>query len=646
MINYSADKIETFEGAAAVRKRPGMYIGSIGTKGLHHLVYEVVDNAVDEATAGYCTHIEVKIHPGESISVQDNGRGIPVDIHTKEQKSALEVVMTMLHAGGKFNTGIYAQGTSGLHGVGVSCVNALSSFLKATVWREGKTFEQRYSKGIPLKPVQEVGSSTRTGTLIFFTPDKTIFEATTYDYKTIAARLRELAYLNPGLTIQLIDLRNTQEEQQQSETFYAKEGLKEFLVHLEANRTPLLPSPIHIQKEKKGIKVEVAIMYNTGHKENIFSYANSIKTFEGGTHLVGLKKGFTRGIKTYGDKSGAFERAKITPTGEDFREGATIVLSVKVPEPQFSGQEKTRLTNTAVTAIVDAAVSEALQVYLEENPKQAKIIIEKIIIAAQARQAARRARDLIQRKNALQTTSLPGKLADCSEKDPALCEIWFVEGNSAAGTGKNARKRDTQAILPLRGKILNIEKSHEHKIYGSEEIKNIITALGVSFHDGENGRITNLDKLRYHKIIIMTDADVDGSHIRTLILTLFFRYMREIIEKGYLYIALPPLFLVKKGTLEEYCWNEAQRDTAIAKLNAQQKKGDPLVQRYKGIGEMNEKQLWDTTLNPSTRILKRVTIASAHEADQLLSVLMGDNVAPRKALIEKYAKDVDVANIL
>lgn len=644
--NYSASNIQILEGLEGVRKRPGMYIGSIGTKGLHHLVSEVVDNAIDEALAGYCTKIQVEIHPGEKISVQDNGRGIPTGIHAKEKRSALEVVMTTLHAGGKFSQDTYKV-ASGLHGVGLSCVNALSSYAKATVRRGGIIFEQTYEKGIPLSTVKEIGTTDETGTTIFFKPDETIFEVTAYQYDTIATRLRELAYLNPNLTITLTDLRTTNEEGlHRSDTFYAETGLKEYIAYLDHNREHILPETIYVETNQDNVVVEIALNYNTGHSEHIISYANNIHTFEGGTHLLGIKRGLTRAMKTYGEKSKIFERAKITPSGDNFREGITAVISVKLSDPQFSGQEKTRLTNSRIASLVDNAINNAMQVYLEENPKQAKLIMDKAILAAQASQAARRARDLIQRKTLLSShNALPGKLADCPNKDPRVSEIFLLEGSSAAGISKQARNRNTQAILPLRGKILNIEKAQEYKMYESEPIRNIITALGVTFQDTEEGRITNIEKLRYHKIIIMTDADVDGRHIRTLLLTLFFRHMPELIQKGYVYIALPPLYLVKKGKNEHYCWDEKEREKAMADL-ATKGKGDIIVQRYKGLGEMNADQLWATTLNPETRVLKQVNIESAMEADRLFSVLMGDSIPLRRALIEKHSKEVDVVDIL
>ncbi len=643
--NYSASNIQILEGLEAVRKRPGMYIGGVNSRGLHHLVSEVVDNSIDEALAGYCSEVKVTIHPDEMISVADNGRGIPTGIHPKEKRSALEVVMTVLHAGGKFDKDTYKV-SGGLHGVGVSCVNALSSYLKATIYREGKIFEQTYAKGIPNAPVAVVGESDQTGTTILFKPDESIFEVTTYQYPIIANRLRELSFLNPKLRIHLKDLRTTDEEgNHQEDIFYSEKGLAEFIAYLDSNRESILPEPIHVTGMKNQIAVEVAINYNTGHSEQIVSYANNINTAEGGTHLVGLKRGFTRALKKYGEQSGAFEKAKVKPSGDDFREGTTMIVSIKIPEPQFSGQEKTRLTNAEVSVIVDQAVNEATQNYLEIHPKKAKLIMDKVILAAKARQAARQARELIQRKGALSSTSLPGTLADCANKNPASSELFIVEGMSAGGTAKNGRDRHSQAILPLRGKVLNIERTQEHKIYQNEQIRNIITALGVTFEDKEEKRVTNLDKLRYHKIIIMTDADVDGSHIRTLILTLFFRHMPELVERGHIYIALPPLYLIeRKGSKKYYCWTEKEREEAIATLQ-NQGRGEVRVQRYKGLGEMGEKQLWNTTLDPKQRILKQVTIASAIEADRIFSQLMGDKSIHRKELIEKYAKDVDMSII-
>jgi DNA gyrase subunit B len=631
--NYSADNIQVLEGLEAVRKRPAMYIGDIGAKGLHHLVWEVVDNSIDEAMAGYCTHIKVQINPDNSVTVRDDGRGIPTGIHQKEGRSALEVVMTVLHAGGKFDKDTYKV-SGGLHGVGVSCVNALSIHLKVTVYREGKIFEQEYSKGNPLYPVREIGVSDETGTEVHFLPDDTIFTSKVYNYSTIANRLRELAFLNAGIRISLTDLRETDEEGNfLSEDFYSEGGLKEFVEYLDNTRERLIPTPIYMEGDKGGIPVQVAMLYNTSYTENVFSYVNNINTYEGGTHIAGFRRAITRTIKAYADRSGMLEKAKVEITGDDFREGLTAVISVKVAEPQFEGQTKTKLGNSDVMGAVDTCVGDMLNTYLEENPKEARSIIQKVILAAQARQAARKAREMVQRKSVLGGTGLPGKLADCSERDPALCELYLVEGDSAGGSAKQGRNRAFQAILPLRGKILNVEKAQEHKIYDNEEIKNMITALGVQFGREDDDKALDLSKLRYHKIIIMTDADVDGSHIRTLILTFFFRYMKEIIDQGYLYIAQPPLYLVKKGKNEVYCWTEEQRERAMNDLGK-----DANVQRYKGLGEMNPEQLWSTTMDPERRSLKRVDIESAAECDHLFSMLMGDEVAPRRAFIEKNAR--------
>lgn len=655
---YSASSIQVLEGREAVRKRPGMYIGGVGIKGLHHLVSEVVDNAVDEAIAGYCTEVNVTIGIDNDITIKDNGRGIPWDTHKGENLAALEVVMTTLHAGGKFNKDSYNV-TGGLHGVGVSCVNFLSNYLTATTHKDGQIYQQSYKKGIRTSDLKHLGTTDKHGTTIHFKPDGTIFDTTIFQYNIIATRLRELSFLNPKLKLTLTDMRTKDEEGlPKTDIFYSEEGLKDFIRYLDANRDSLLPAPIHVTKQivtenkatqtQERTEVEIALSYNTGHSEHIISYANSINTFEGGTHLAGLKRGLTRAMKAYGEKNKIFEKAKITPSGDDFREGATIVISVKLSNPQFSGQEKARLTNVNVGPLVENGIKESFSEYLEEHPKQAKTIMDKVILAARARQAAKKARDLIQRKSPLGTSStLPGKLTDCSSKDATICELFLLEGVSAAGTVKGGRRRDIQAVLPLRGKILNIEKAQEHKIYESQEIANIITALGVYFQDTDEGRVTKIDKLRYHKIIIMTDADVDGSHIRTLILTLFFRHMPELIQKGYIYIALPPLYLVKKGNHHErYCWDEAQLQTAKEELSTLKAKGDIVVQRYKGLGEMNEDQIWDTTLNPENRILEQVTIESALEADRLFSILMGDSIPPRRALIEKHAKDVDIADIL
>ncbi|MCS6967908.1 MAG: DNA topoisomerase (ATP-hydrolyzing) subunit B [Cytophagales bacterium] len=634
---YSADSIQILEGLEAVRKRPAMYIGDIGAKGLHHLVWEVVDNSIDEALAGYCDTIHVTIHKDNSISVLDNGRGIPTEIHSKEGRSALEVVMTMLHAGGKFDKDSYKV-SGGLHGVGVSCVNALSKYLKVNVFRNGKIYQQEYNYGNPLYPVKEIGTTTQRGTLVHFLPDDSIFTTKVYKYETIATRLRELAFLNAGIRIFLTDEREINEDGTfLSEVFYSKKGLVEFIEYIEGTRQQLLPRPIYMESDKGGIPVQVAMTYNTDYTENIFSYVNNINTYEGGTHVAGFRRALTRTLKNYADRNGLLEKAKVEVTGDDFREGLTAIISVKVAEPQFEGQTKTKLGNSEVAGAVDAIVGEMLNQYLEEHPKEARNLIEKVINAARAREAARKAREAVQRKTILSGTGLPGKLADCAEKDPALCELYLVEGDSAGGSAKQGRDRNFQAVLPLRGKILNVEKAQEHKIYDNEEIKNIITALGVSFGKDGDEKALNLDKLRYHKIIIMTDADVDGSHIRTLILTFFFRYMKELIDRGHLYIAQPPLYLVKKGKQEIYCWNDEQRDRAIMELGGG-KSDSVVVQRYKGLGEMNPEQLWETTMNPQKRSLKRVDIESAAECDHLFSMLMGDEVAPRRAFIEKHAR--------
>ncbi|MEO5911500.1 MAG: DNA topoisomerase (ATP-hydrolyzing) subunit B [Pelobium sp.] len=637
--NYSADNIQVLEGLEAVRKRPSMYIGDTGFKGLHHLVYEVVDNSIDEALAGYCTDIFVTIHKNNSITVKDNGRGIPTAMHTKEKRSALEVVMTVLHAGGKFDKDTYKV-SGGLHGVGVSCVNALSIHLKAEVHREGKIFVQEYSCGIPQYPVKEVGVSTDNGTIVTFLPDDTIFTLTTeYKFDTIAGRLRELAFLNKGIHLDLTDERETNDDGSFiSEHFYSEGGLKEFVLYLDETRTPLIPTPIYIEGEKNGIPVELAFTYNNSYSENVHSYVNNINTHEGGTHISGFRRGLTRTLKSYADKSGLLKNLKIEITGDDFREGLTAVISVKVQEPQFEGQTKTKLGNNEVTGAVDVAVGEALGNYLEENPKEARLIVNKVILAATARAAARKAREMVQRKNVMGGSGLPGKLADCANKDPYACELYLVEGDSAGGTAKQGRDRDFQAILPLKGKILNVEKAMEHKIYENDEIKNIFTALGVSIGTQDDDKKLNIEKLRYHKIIIMTDADIDGSHITTLILTFFFRYMKDLIEFGNVYIAAPPLYQVKKGKEFEYCWNDQQRDVAVQRLKGAGKEDSVHIQRYKGLGEMNAEQLWETTLNPATRTLKQVTIDNAAEADHIFSMLMGDEVAPRREFIEKNAK--------
>lgn len=637
--NYSADNIQVLEGLEAVRKRPAMYIGDVGIKGLHHLVYEVVDNSIDEALAGYCTDIKVTIHSDNSISVEDNGRGIPTGMMAKEKKSALEVVMTVLHAGGKFDKDTYKV-SGGLHGVGVSCVNALSTLLVATIHREGKIFKQEYSCGKPQYDVKVVGESDRTGTTITFSPDPTIFTMTTeYKFETLAARLRELAYLNKGIRLSLTDEREKNDDGTfLSEEYHSEGGLREFVKYLDGTRTPLIPEPIYVEGVKQGIPVELALQYNETYSENVHSYVNNINTIEGGTHVAGFRRGLTRTLKSYAEKSGLLKNVKVDINGDDFREGLTAVVSVKVQEPQFEGQTKTKLGNNEVMGAVDVAVGEILGNYLEENPKEAKLIVGKVILAATARAAARKAREMVQRKTVMGGSGLPGKLADCSDKDPEKCELYLVEGDSAGGTAKQGRNRYYQAILPLRGKILNVEKAMEHKIYENEEIKNIFTALGVSIGTAEDAKALNMEKLRYHKVIIMTDADVDGSHITTLILTFFFRYMKELIEYGYVYVASPPLYLVKKGKEQAYAWDDAERDAAIQRLKGAGKEDSVHVQRYKGLGEMNAEQLWDTTMNPETRTLRRATIENAAECDHIFSMLMGDEVAPRRDFIEKNAR--------
>jgi DNA gyrase subunit B len=634
--NYGASSIQVLEGLEAVRKRPAMYIGDIGVKGLHHLVYEVVDNSIDEAMAGHCDTIHVTINENNSITVVDNGRGIPVDMHEKEGKSALEVVMTVLHAGGKFDHGSYKV-SGGLHGVGVSCVNALSTDLRVEVSRNGKLYMQEYQCGIPKFPVQEIGTSTTNGTLTTFLPDNSIFIESVYKYDILAGRLRELSFLNAGVTLTLTDKRQVEEDGTfRTEVFHSTEGLKEFVQYIDEAREPLIENIIHISTEKNGIPVEIAMTYNTSYNENVHSYVNNINTIEGGTHLAGFRRGLTRTLKKYAEDSKMLEKLKIEISGDDFREGLTAVISIKVQEPQFEGQTKTKLGNNEVMGSVDMAVGEALGNYLEENPKAARMIVEKVILAATARYAARKAREMVQRKSPLSGGGLPGKLADCADKDPEKCELFLVEGDSAGGTAKQGRSRQFQAILPLRGKILNVEKAMQHKVLESEEIRNIYTALGVTIGTEEDSKELNIKKLRYHKIIIMTDADVDGSHIATLIMTFFFRHMKELIEQGYLYIATPPLYLCKKGKIEEYCWTELQRQTFIEKYGAGVE-GSIHTQRYKGLGEMNEIQLWDTTMNPENRTLRQVTIENAATADHVFSMLMGDDVAPRRAFIEQNA---------
>ena len=634
--SYSADSIQVLEGLEAVRKRPAMYIGDISVKGLHHLVYEIVDNSIDEALAGYCDHIEVTINEDNSITVQDNGRGIPVDFHEKEQKSALEVAMTVLHAGGKFDKGSYKV-SGGLHGVGMSCVNALSTHMTTQVFRNGKIYQQEYEIGKPLYAVKEVGTADHTGTKQQFWPDDSIFTETVYDYKILASRLRELAYLNAGLRISLTDRRVINEDGSfKHETFYSEEGLREFVRFIESSREHLINDVIYLNTEKQNIPIEVAIMYNTGFSENIHSYVNNINTIEGGTHLAGFRRALTRTLKKYAEDSKMLEKVKIEISGDDFREGLTAVISVKVAEPQFEGQTKTKLGNNEVMGAVDQAVGEMLNYYLEEHPKEAKAIVDKVILAATARHAARKAREMVQRKSPMSGGGLPGKLADCSDKDPQKCELFLVEGDSAGGTAKQGRNRAFQAILPLRGKILNVEKAMYHKALESEEIRNIYTALGVTIGTEEDSKAANIDKLRYHKIIIMTDADVDGSHIDTLIMTFFFRYMPQIIQNGYLYIATPPLYLCKKGKVEEYCWTDAQRQKFIDTYGGGSENAIH-TQRYKGLGEMNAQQLWETTMDPENRMLKQVNIDNAAEADYIFSMLMGEDVGPRREFIEENA---------
>ncbi len=637
--NYSADNIQVLEGLEAVRKRPSMYIGDTGVKGLHHLVYEVVDNSIDEALAGHANAITVNILKDNSIRVEDNGRGIPTGIMQKEKKSALEIVMTVLHAGGKFDKDTYKV-SGGLHGVGVSCVNALSTHLKAEVNRDGKIWVQEYEKGKPQYDVKVVGETDKRGTIITFTPDPEIFSQTVeYKYDTLAARLRELSYLNKGISLTLTDERELDDDGNfVSELFLSSGGLKEFVQYLDGNRPSLIAEPIYVEGMKNGIPVELALQYNDSYTENVHSYVNNINTHEGGTHIAGFRRGLTRTLKAYADKSGLLKNVKIEITGDDFREGLTAVVSVKVQEPQFEGQTKTKLGNSEVMGAVDIAVGEALNNYLEENPREAKLIINKVLIAATARAAARKAREMVQRKSVMGGSGLPGKLADCSDSDPEKCELYLVEGDSAGGTAKQGRDRNFQAILPLKGKILNVEKAMEHKIYENDEIKNMFTALGVSIGTPEDDKALNLTKLRYHKIVIMTDADIDGSHITTLILTFFFRYMKALIEAGYVYIAAPPLYLVKKGREQEYCWNDQQRDQAVQRLKGAGKEESVHIQRYKGLGEMNAEQLWETTLNPATRTLMQATIENAAECDHTFSMLMGDEVAPRRDFIERNAK--------
>ncbi|MFA8451523.1 MAG: DNA topoisomerase (ATP-hydrolyzing) subunit B [Bacteroidales bacterium] len=640
--DYGANNIQVLEGLEAVRKRPAMYIGDVNVKGLHHLVYEVVDNSIDEALAGHCDDIQVIIHPDDSITVKDNGRGIPTDIHEKEGRSALEVVMTVLHAGGKFDKGSYKV-SGGLHGVGVSCVNALSVTLKATVHRQGKMFYQEYHRGHPVEAIKEIGTSDITGTIVTFKPDDQIFTTTTYDYNILSKRLRELAFLNKGICLKITDERQSDAEGNYlSEDFFSEKGLVDFITYLDETREKLMNTPINIEGEKNSTPVEIAMQYNTSFSENLYSYVNNINTYEGGTHLSGFRRGLTRTLKSYAEKSGMLSKLKFDISGDDFREGLTAIVSVKVAEPQFEGQTKTKLGNSEVMGAVDQMVSETLNNYLEENPKEAKTIVNKVILAATARHAARKARELVQRKNVLSGGGLPGKLSDCSERDPAHCELYLVEGDSAGGTAKQGRDRKFQAILPLKGKILNVEKAMPHKIFESEEIKNIFTAMGISIGTEEDSKALNIDKLRYHKIIIMTDADVDGSHITTLILTFFFRHMRDLIDKGYVYIATPPLYLLRKGKNEEYAWTEQQRQMFASKMSTDGTEKGIHVQRYKGLGEMNAEQLWSTTMDPERRTLRLVTVEDSLEADRVFSMLMGDEVPPRREFIEQHA---DYANI-
>jgi len=635
---YNADSIQVLEGLEAVRKRPAMYIGDVGSKGLHHLVYEVVDNSIDEAMAGHCDHIQVIINENDSVTVIDNGRGIPTDMHEKEKRSALEVVMTVLHAGGKFDKDSYKV-SGGLHGVGVSCVNALSKHLTVIVRRNGKVFAQEYQFGKPLYDVKVVGETDQTGTEVTFLPDDSILQVTHFTYDVLSARLRELSFLNKGVRLSLTDKRQKNEpDGHEFETFYSEEGLKEFVQYMDGNREKLIDEPICMATEKGGIPVEVAMQYNSSFTENVQSYVNNINTIEGGTHLAGFRRALTRTLKGYAEKSGMLSKLKFEINGDDFREGLSAIISVKVAEPQFEGQTKTKLGNSEVAGAVDQAVNEMLTYYLEEHPKEAKTIVNKVILAATARHAARKARELVQRKSVLTNTGLPGKLSDCSEKKPSQCEIFLVEGDSAGGTAKQGRDRRFQAILPLRGKILNVEKAIPHKIFDNEEIKTIFTALGLSIGTDEDSKALNMDRLRYHKVIIMTDADVDGSHIATLILTFLFRYMRELIELGYVYIATPPLFLVRKGKEERYAWSEEQRKSTVAEFSKEGKESGIHIQRYKGLGEMNAEQLWDTTMNPETRLLRQVDIENAAEANRTFSMLMGDEVPPRREFIERNAK--------
>jgi len=641
---YSAENIQVLEGLEAVRKRPAMYIGDISTKGLHHLVYEVIDNSIDEALAGYCKNIGVTINGDGSITITDDGRGIPIDYHEKEKKSALEVVMTLLHAGGKFNKDSYKV-SGGLHGVGVSCVNALSSHLSVIVRRDGKIYQQEYEKGKPLYDVKNIPGNDQIGTEVTFTPDHTIFITTDFNFEILSSRLRELSFLNKGIRLSITDLRELEEngngDEYRKETFYSEHGLKEFVELLDSTREKLIANIINIETVKNNVPVEIALQYNTSFSENIHSYVNNINTIEGGTHLAGFRRGLTRTLKNYSEKSGLLSKLKFDINGDDFREGLTAIISIKVAEPQFEGQTKTKLGNSEVMGAVDQAVSALLGHYLEENPKDAKIIVNKVILAAQARHAARKARELVQRKNVLSGSGLPGKLADCSDQDPSVSEIFLVEGDSAGGTAKQGRDRKFQAILPLRGKILNVEKAMPHKIFDNEEIKNIFTALGVSVGTEDDSKALNLEKIRYYKVIIMTDADIDGSHITTLIMTFFFRHMEDLIKNGHLYIATPPLYLIKKGKQEKYCWSEEERQETVNEFSSG-KEGNVHIQRYKGLGEMNAGQLWNTTMNPEYRTLRQITIESAAEADRIFSMLMGDEVPPRREFIEKHAKYANI----
>ena len=641
---YSADNIQVLEGLEAVRKRPAMYIGDVSTKGLHHLAYEVIDNSIDEALAGYCKNIDVTINEDRSITVKDDGRGIPVDIHEKEKRSALEVVMTLLHAGGKFDKDSYKV-SGGLHGVGVSCVNALSSHLEVITYRNNNIYKQEYKRGRPLYDVKQIGKTDKTGTEVKFTPDNTIFITTDFNFEILSTRLRELAFLNKGIRLTVTDLREFEDNgngnEYRSESFYSEEGLKEFVELLDSTREKLISRVINIDAVKNEIPVEIALQYNTSFSENIHSYVNNINTIEGGTHLAGFRRGLTRTLKNYAEKSGLLAKLKFDINGDDFREGLTAIISIKVAEPQFEGQTKTKLGNSEVMGAVDQAVSTLLGHYLEENPKDARAIVNKVILAAQARHAARKARELVQRKNILSGAGLPGKLADCADRDPAACEVFLVEGDSAGGTAKQGRDRRFQAILPLRGKILNVEKAMPHKIFDNEEIRNIFTALGVSVGTEDDTKALNLEGLRYHKIIIMTDADIDGSHITTLIMTFFYRHMEDLIKNGHLYIATPPLYLVKKGKQERYCWSEEERQHTIEEFN-KDKEGNINIQRYKGLGEMNAEQLWETTMNPEKRTLRQVTIEYGAEADRIFSMLMGDEVPPRREFIETHAKYANI----